>query len=124
MRVCVPTMDDRGSKAVLSAHFGSAPYFTVVDSDTDEVEIVRNRQAHHAPGSCEAVGGLADLDVRVVVCLGLGRRAHDGLRRAGIDVFVADGGAVCDVIDAFRAGRLRSLHAEEACGGGRHQHCS
>jgi predicted Fe-Mo cluster-binding NifX family protein len=123
MRVCIPTMDDRGRDAVLSAHFGSAPYFTVVDSDTGHVEVVRNHQAHHAPGSCEAVKGLASLDVHAVVCLGLGRRAHTGLIRAGIDVFVADGGAVRNAVDGLLAGRLVPLRAEEACGGGRHEHC-
>jgi predicted Fe-Mo cluster-binding NifX family protein len=124
MRLCIPTLDDRGRDAVLSAHFGSAPYFTVVDSGTDEIEVVRNRLAHHAPGSCEAVKGLAGLDVRAVVCLGLGGRAHGGLLRAGIDVYVAHAGAVSDAVEAFRAGRLSLLRAEEACGGGRHHHCA
>ena len=124
MRLCLPTVDDRGRDAVLSTHFGSAPYFTVVDSQTDEIEVVRNRHAQHAPGSCESARGLAGLDVHAVVCLGLGGRAHGGLLRAGIDVYVAEAGSVHDAVEAFRAGRLPPLRAEEACGGGHHHHCA
>jgi len=124
MRVCLPTLDDSGWDASISAHFGSAPYYTVVDSETGTIEVARNPRAHHAPGSCEAVKGLGDLQVHTVVCVGLGRRAHSGLQKAGIDVFVAPAGSVRQAMDRFTAGRLAPLAAEEACGGGRHHHCA
>ncbi len=123
MRLCLPTLDDRGREAVLPAYFGSAPYCTVVDSESDELEVVPHRHAHRAPGTCEAVAALSDLEVRAAVCLGLGRRAHGGLGRAGIDVYVADAGAVGEVVEALHSGRLPPLDAEDACGGGHQRHC-
>lgn len=120
MRLCLPTLDDRGREATLSAHFGSAPYLMLVDVDMEQYEVVVNRNAHHAPGTCEAVRALGPHAVDAVVCLGLGRRAYGALRKLGIAVHVADPGSVGPAVDAFRAGRLRALAEDEACHGGHH----
>ncbi len=34
MRLCIPTINERGLTARLSPHFGSAPYHTVIESDS------------------------------------------------------------------------------------------
>jgi predicted Fe-Mo cluster-binding NifX family protein len=120
MRLCIPTDTNRGLDAPISAHFGSAPYFTLVDSDSGAAEVVANRYAHHAPGTCEAAKGLPAHGVGAVVCLSLGRRAFAGLRKIGVDVFVTDAGYAGAATEAFRAGRVRALTTEEACQGGRH----
>jgi predicted Fe-Mo cluster-binding NifX family protein len=121
MRLCIPTDGNSGLDAPISAHFGSAPYLTFVDSDSNAVEVVTNREAHHAPGTCETARSLPAHAVGAVVCLGLGRRAFAGLRRLGIDVFVTDAAYAGAAADAFRAGRLQALTSEEACQGGRHE---
>jgi predicted Fe-Mo cluster-binding NifX family protein len=128
MRLCLPTLDDRGREGTLSAHFGSAPYLTLVDLETEQVNVVINRNAHHAPGTCEAVRALGPQAVDAVVCLGLGRRAFAALRKLGIAVHVAGAGSVGSAVDAFRAGTLPPLTEEAACHGrhhgGRAQHHS
>jgi predicted Fe-Mo cluster-binding NifX family protein len=124
MRLCLPTTDDRGRHATLSDHFGSAPYFTIVDSESGAVDAVPNYHARHQPGSCEAAKGLETHRIDAVVCLGLGRRALSGLEHAGIQVFVTSAGDVDGAVEAFRSGRLVPLTAEAACGGGRRLHCS
>jgi predicted Fe-Mo cluster-binding NifX family protein len=121
MRLCIPTDSNRGLDAAISGHFGSAPYFTLVESDTGSVEVVSNRHAHHAPGTCEAARGLPAHGVGAVVCLGLGRRALDGLRQIGIEVFVTEAGYARAALEAFRSGCVMALSSEEACRGGRHQ---
>jgi predicted Fe-Mo cluster-binding NifX family protein len=121
MRLCIPTDSNRGLDAPISGHFGSAPYFTLVESDTGCVEVVSNRHAHHAPGTCEAARSLPAHGVGAVVCLGLGRRALDGLRRIGIEVFVTEAGYAGAAVEAFRSGGVTALSSEEACRGGRHQ---
>jgi predicted Fe-Mo cluster-binding NifX family protein len=40
MRLCIPTIDDAGLDAQLSAHFGSAPYYTIVDTESEAFEVV------------------------------------------------------------------------------------
>jgi len=121
MRLCMPTVDDGGLDAMLSAHFGSAPYLTVVESDSGEVEVMANPRAEHAPGTCEAAKGLDAHAVDAVVSVGLGRRAFAGLRDAGIQAFLTGSRDVKGALEQFRAGRLVPLTADEACHGGRHE---
>jgi predicted Fe-Mo cluster-binding NifX family protein len=119
MRLCIPTDTDGGLEAPVSAHFGSAPYFTLVDGESGAVEVVVNRMAHRAPGTCEAARSLPDHAVGAVLCFGVGRRALAALRHLGIGVYVTEAGRAGAAADAFRAGRLRALDPAEACGGGR-----
>lgn len=82
MRVCIPTVDANGMEAKASGHFGSAPYFTLVDLDTQKVESVQNEHAHHEHGSCNPVASLMGKEVDAVVCHGLsGGQGAAGFRR-------------------------------------------
>ena len=83
MRLCIPTVDNHGRTGTLSAHFGSAPYFTLVDSEARTVHVLANPHARHQPGSCTAAQGLRAHGVDAVVCHGLGRRALGSLQEAG-----------------------------------------
>ena len=67
MKLCIPTLDDRGLQGTPSDHFGSAPFFTFVDTDTKEVEITRNGNAHHVHGACRPLQALDANPVDVVV---------------------------------------------------------
>lgn len=123
MKLCIPTVDNRRLQGRLSAHFGSAPYFTLVDSETGSVEVVENHHAEHGHGTCEPSAALENRRVDAVICSGLGRRAFARLNSAGIAVYVSDSAEVSTAVEAFRAGTLRRLTADEACHGGhRHGH--
>ena len=124
MRLCMPTVHDRGRAVPLSDHFGSAPYFTIVDSESGATEVIPNHHAQHAPGSCDAARSIAAHRVDAVVCLGLGRRALASLENAGIAVFLSSAGTVGGAVDAFVAGRLPRMQAEAACGGCQGHHCA
>jgi predicted Fe-Mo cluster-binding NifX family protein len=126
MRICIPTMDDQAQEALLSPHFGSAPFFTIIDSDTESFQVVTNRRASHAPGTCEAVRSLQEMAINVVICPGLGRRALASLQESGIAVFTSTAPNVAQAVAAYRGGLLAPLTAEAACQGGRHAggHCT
>jgi predicted Fe-Mo cluster-binding NifX family protein len=119
----MPTLDDAGLGGRLAAHFGSAPYYTFVETDSGACDVVSNTHARHEHGTCEAAAGMSSQAVDAVVCQGLGRHALAGLAAAGIAVFVADEVSVSGAVDGFRAGRLERLTEEAACGGGRGHGC-
>jgi predicted Fe-Mo cluster-binding NifX family protein len=125
MKLCIPTDDDRGLAGRLSSHFGSAPYFTLVDSETGEAKVVSNLHGDHEPGTCQSAEALRGYGVGAVVCRGLGRRAYGRLRNMGLPVFVTEAEAPGEALEEFRAGRLARLTAESACHGGRGhgRHC-
>lgn len=118
MRLCIPTMNERGLEAPLSAHFGSAPYYTVVETETGSVQVSANPRAEHEHGHCEPVAGIADLAPDVVVCMGLGRRALDRLQTAGIQVCVARATQVSEAVAQFQSGQLAPFTVDGTCCGG------
>lgn len=120
MKLCVPTLDDAGPEARISQHFGSAPYFAVVDTGSERFELVANAHAQHAHGACNPLSVVMSHHVDAVVCRGLGRGALAKLDAAGVPVFVTDRGAVAEALAEFAAGKLQRLTIDEACGGRNH----
>ncbi len=122
MKLCIPTIDDRGLAGRLPDHFGSAPYFTLVEVESGQAEVVRNLHGEHEPGTCHSAEALRGYGVGAVVCHGLGRRAFGRLRNMGLPVFVTEEEDTASVLEAYRGGRLSRLTSERACHGGRHHH--
>jgi predicted Fe-Mo cluster-binding NifX family protein len=117
MKICLPTHDDRGFDARLSDHFGSAPFLTFVDTGSGACEVLANPGRCHEPGDCHPVAELGARAVRAVVCRGLGRRALEGLRRSGLEVFVTRETTARGAVEAFARGRLVPMGALAACAG-------
>lgn len=120
MRLCMPTINETGLGARLSPHFGSAPYHTIVDSETGEASTIVNEHARHEHGQCQPAKGLEGRGIAAVVCRGLGRRALGALNAAGMEVLVTDEWTVAGALEAFRKGTLAPLSADLACEGGGH----
>ena len=126
MKICIPTMDDGGKDGLPSDHFGSAPFFTFVDTETEEYEVVRNGGASHVHGACQPLKFLGSRPVDAIVCRGLGRRAFSRLEDAGVRVFVTLEKNAEATVTALEDGRLRALTSEGAChghGGGQSGGC-
>lgn len=121
MRVCIPTNDESGPDATVFAHFGSAPCFTIVDTASGGLEVLANRNAHHAHGTCHPLGQLEGRNVDAIVTGGIGHRALQGMRAAGLTVYKAPAAAtVAGVLSALADGTLAELADVHACGGHGH----
>jgi predicted Fe-Mo cluster-binding NifX family protein len=53
-------------------HFGSAPVFVVVETDSNEVSTINNRDQNHVHGSCSPLKSLNNQKIDVVVVAGIG----------------------------------------------------
>jgi len=115
MRICIPTETDEGLKAQVHAHFGSASYFTIYDTDKESIETVDNTNRHHAHGTCHPMKTLGAKGIHVVVCSGMGARAAVGLNASGIKAYRAVRGTVSQVIKQFELGSLEEITPENAC---------
>lgn len=116
MKICIPTETNEGKKAQVYGHFGSAPYFTIYDTDTKAVEIIDNANQHHAHGMCQPMQALAGKQVDAVVTGGMGSRAVLKLNEGGIKVYRAVPGTVDDIAGQLAKGGLEEMTAENACG--------
>ena len=119
MKICVPTMGDRGLDETVSAHFGRALTFTIIDMETNEVRVLRN-ESEHFGGVGYPPELLANADAQVLLTSGLGPRAINMFEQIGIEVYVGASGTVRDAIEAFQRGMLQEATDENACKEHRH----
>ncbi|MHC4203992.1 MAG: NifB/NifX family molybdenum-iron cluster-binding protein [Planctomycetota bacterium] len=115
MRICVPTETDMGKQAKVYDHFGSAPYFTIYDTEKDDCETVDNSNQHHDHGTCHPLKVLDGKAIDAVVCSGMGKRAIQKLNEAGIRAYKASCDNVLEVIDKHRINDLEQMTLENAC---------
>jgi predicted Fe-Mo cluster-binding NifX family protein len=117
MKVCIPVEEYRGLESTVFGHFGSAPVFALVDTETLTVESLANRDEHHQHGACSPLKAIGGRQVNAVIVGGIGSGAIRGLQSAGIDVFRFVGGTVADAVQQFKAGTLPALTVQHACSG-------
>jgi predicted Fe-Mo cluster-binding NifX family protein len=115
MRICIPTETNEGKNAKVYGHFGSAPYFTIVDTEKDSVEIIDNTNQQHAHGMCQPMSALMGKNIDAVVTGGMGARAVQGLNQGGIKAYRAIPGTVADIVIQFTKGGLEEITVHNAC---------
>ena len=104
---------------MVNDHFGRAPTFTVVDTETNEVLVVENI-SEHMGGTGMPPEHIAKTGADVLICSGLGGRAIDMFAEFKIAIFVGATGTVRNAIDMWKEGKLIAANHDVACKG--HQH--
>lgn len=117
MQLCVPVLDDQGLESRVCPHFGSAPAFMFVDTDSGTCRAKVNDNAHHAHGMCQPLAALAGEAVDGLIVGGIGMGALMRLQAAGIAVYRAVHPTVGETIAAFKEGSLRPVGQDGACAG-------
>jgi len=117
MKVCIPVEEYRGLDSPVYGHFGSAPVFVLVNTETLAIEPLGNHDHEHQHGACSPLKALGGQQVNAVIVVGIGPGAIQGLQQAGIDVFQFRGGTVAEAVRQFRANALPAMTIECACGG-------
>ena len=114
MKVCIPTMGNRGMNENVGEHFGRVPTYTIVDTETNEVKVIPNTSEH--------MGGvglppelLAKYGIDIMLCGGLGRRAIGLFEQYGIMVYVGAYGTVKDAVDMWKTNKLQQATDENSC---------
>ncbi len=116
MNMCIPVESDAGLQSIVSPHFGSAPTFLIVDTDTGDFETVENSNSTHAHGACQPLSVLGGHNVDCVVVGGIGVGALNKFRAADIQVYLSPHRTVQETIDAFNARTLQPVTPKTACG--------
>ncbi len=125
MKICFPVQVNEGLASDVYGHFGSAPMFVVVNTDTDEVTSISNSDHIHEHGSCNPIAGLGGQQVDAIVVGGIGRGALHKLNNSGLRVFQAQQGNIGKNMELFKADDLPEFMPGHSCGGHGHDHeCS
>jgi predicted Fe-Mo cluster-binding NifX family protein len=126
MNICIPITSDEGLESPVCAHFGSAPAFLIVDTESRACRAVANRNQHHGHGMCAPLSSLQGERIDAMVVGGIGAGAMSKLAAAGILVHLAAHATVRETVDAFVAGTLPVMGPDLACAhhghGEQHRH--
>jgi predicted Fe-Mo cluster-binding NifX family protein len=122
MNICIPVNEDKGLQSQVCAHFGSAPAFLIVDTDSKGCRAIVNRNQHHGHGMCAPLASLEGESIDAIVVGGIGMGALNKLAAAGIRVLMAEHATVEETLAAFAAGTLAAVDPGRACAHHGHGH--
>ncbi|SHF40178.1 Predicted Fe-Mo cluster-binding protein, NifX family [Desulfacinum infernum DSM 9756] len=120
MRICFPVSQEKGWESPVFGHFGSAPAFVIVDTDSGQLEEVTNGDLHHAHGMCQPLKALGGRQVDGVAVGGIGMGALMKLQAQGITVYRAVEGTVKDNLAMLKEGKLPVFSSDWTCAGHGH----
>jgi len=122
MKICFPISSNDGLESPVYNHFGSAPKFLLVDSETAEATVLSNQDLGHAHGLCKPLKAIAGHTVDAIVVGGIGKGALAGLHQAGLKVYLAQEASVADNLASLMNNTLPEVTADMVCGGHSHGH--
>ncbi len=117
MKVCFPVQNDEGIESRVFNHFGSAPLFVVINTETNDVSTIFNRDMNHAPGACSPMKELDGRQIDAIIVGGIGAGALNRLNQGGIKVFKSQVATIKENIGMFQAQSLSELTPQQCCGG-------
>ena len=115
MNLCIPVTEDQGLQSPVSGHFGSAPMFLIVDTETLSCRAVPNKNQHHDHGLCQPLLSLDGERIDGVIVGGIGMGALNKLNAANIRVYISEHATVAETVAAFKAGTLQPMQPGMAC---------
>lgn len=103
-----PTMD-----ATFDQHFGRAPYFVIINSESEEVikgfDNEQNLKAVQGAG-IESAKVMVDYDVEVVLTGHVGPKALDVLKMANISAYKIEANLVKDALAKFKEKNITPIY--------------
>jgi predicted Fe-Mo cluster-binding NifX family protein len=122
MNICIPIEEDKGLESQVCAHFGSAPAFLIVDSDSGASKVILNTNQHHGHGGCAPLHSLQGEQIDGMVVGGIGMGALNKLKAANIQVYISEMATVSLTLAALKSGTLRIMQPNMACAHHGHGH--
>ncbi len=117
MKICFPTETLQGLQSPVYEHFGSAPGFVIVDTESKDVEEINNSDLHHAHGMCQPLKALGGRVVDAIAVGGIGMGALMKLQAQGIRVFRVTQGTVGQNVQFILKNNLPEFDAGFTCAG-------
>jgi predicted Fe-Mo cluster-binding NifX family protein len=117
MKLCFPVQADEGIESTVFNHFGSAPLFMVVDTLTNSVSAINNRDQHHVHGACNPMKALDNQKVDAIIVGGIGAGALTRLNQMGIVVHRSQAPTVQENVALHARNALPVLTVQGCCGG-------
>jgi predicted Fe-Mo cluster-binding NifX family protein len=116
MKICIPTEEQNGLDSLAYGHFGSAPFFLIYDTVSQNYELLNNGNAEHIHGQCNPTHLLKEKAVDAVIVAGMGARAIMNLQSMGIQVFrTSERKSIKDIISNPDISNMEKLTMDNCC---------
>ena len=118
MKLAIPSETDLGLMSMRSAHFGHAPYFTIVEIEDGKivnVESVKNAD-HDAVGCGGVIDYALGLGIDAMLAVGMGRPPLMRFTSSGVKVYSEQRTPmVGEAVKVFLSGVCEEMSLEDAC---------
>lgn len=121
MKVCFPVLKAEGLGSEVYGHFGSAPAFLVIETESNRMTTINNGDQHHEHGACNPLKALNNQEVDAIVVGGIGAGALSRLNQLGIRVFQAQATTVKENILMLTNQKLPEFTMSHCCSGHGHE---
>lgn len=121
MLLCIPSRDDGTLEAPTSPHFGRAPNYSLVETETGHAEVIDN-DGHHHGGRRSPPKIVAETGADVLLCSNLGQKAVERFDAMDIEVYCGVEGSVSEAIEQFEADDLEVVTPDGSHCGGHEDH--
>ena len=121
MKIAFPVVTEGGLEATIAEHFGRAPMYTIIETETKEVSVVENKGEHFG-GQHAAPVALNNRGINVLICKGLGRKAIGLFDELGIGVFITQKATVKEAYESYNKGELVQASQTDGCAGSSKSH--
>ena len=115
-----PGIKSDGMESEVYGHFGSAPAFLVIETDSNTVTTINNKDQHHEHGACNPLKALNNQKVDAIVVGGIGGGALNKLKQLGIKVFQSQASTIKENVAMFNKQGLPEFAATHCCPGHGH----
>ncbi|MEI6092653.1 MAG: NifB/NifX family molybdenum-iron cluster-binding protein [bacterium] len=123
MKLCLPVKEDKGINSQVSEHFGSAPYFMIIDTETLEHQTVTNTNSEHSHGMCQPLAVLSAYKFDGIVVGGIGAGALNKLTASNIKVFKTGFSNITETVKAYKENKLEQMSLNATCVGHSTHNC-
>jgi len=119
MKIAIPVLNDQGVESKTADHFGRSPYFTIINTETNQVKTIPNN-SEHTGGTGKPPELLKKQDVDTIVCSNLGPKAIQLCEKKDIEVYVGAKENVKKTIEAWKQNKLNQATNQNACENHKH----
>lgn len=120
MKICFPVAEVKGIESEVYGHFGSAPVFMLVETESKTITTINNKDQDHVHGACNPTKALNNQNVDAIVVGGIGAGALSKLNQLGIKVFRANAATVKENLAMLKSQNLSELTMQQCCPGHGH----
>lgn len=108
MKICITSQGDSVSSEV-DPRFGRCQYFIIADTETEEVQTVKNSNIDSMGGAGIQSGQfISEKKIKIVLTGNVGPNAYQTLKAAGVEIITGVSGKVADAIEKYKKGEYKT----------------